>query len=450
MSLFIIYLIESSISVSIIYFFYELFLKRDTWFRFNRFFLLFGLIFSLLIPLLDFSASEIIVNSQNQFVFSEYLDVNSVVKTVESNITKSVTRPNLIALFYLLIVSLFLIRLFYQLVKLFKTINANEIINYKNYKIVLLDYISSPFSFFNYIFIDKDDYGSTDNNRNGSNELLLHEIIHSQQKHSFDIILIEFILVLQWFNPFIYRYRQACKEIHEYLADKGVIMVNSDKIAYQKLIIDQIEKSFNVSLASQFNYSLTKKRIKMMTRINSGKLSKLKFLLVFPLIAIMIMAFTINTSIERTLSGNQLYSQSQVKSTSIPSIFPVKKDPGVEISSGYGMRMHPTKKVEMMHNAVDIRAPKGTPVYATADGLIRKVEKNFKQGEGYGKYIIIDHESGYSTLYSQLSEYNTTEGKEVKRGDIIGFVGQTGLSVGTHLHYEVMKDGKNVNPEDYF
>jgi len=188
----------------------------------------------------------------------------------------------------------------------------------------------------------------------------------------------------------------------------------------------------------------------MMTRINSGKLSKLKFLLVFPLIAIMIMAFTINTSIERTLSGNQLYSQSQVKSTSIPSIFPVKKDPGVEISSGYGMRMHPTKKVEMMHNAVDIRAPKGTPVYATADGLIRKVEKNFKQGEGYGKYIIIDHESGYSTLYSQLSEYNTTEGKEVKRGDIIGFVGQTGLSVGTHLHYEVMKDGKNVNPEDYF
>jgi murein DD-endopeptidase MepM/ murein hydrolase activator NlpD len=164
----------------------------------------------------------------------------------------------------------------------------------------------------------------------------------------------------------------------------------------------------------------------------------------------MLMAFTINTSTETTISEKQLYFQSHLKSTSIPSIFPVKKDTGVEISSGYGMRMHPTKKVEMMHNAVDIRAPKGTPIYATADGMIRKVEKNFKQGEGYGKYIIIDHEGGYSTLYSQLSEYNTTEGKEVKQGDIIGYVGQTGLSTGPHLHYEVMKDGENVNPEDYF
>jgi len=460
MNSFLIYLFESSVSFTIIYIFYELFLKRDTWFKFNRYFLLFGLFFSFLIPMLDFSVSESMVNSQNQFVFTEYFYVSSVVKTVESNVTKTIIQPNVIVPFYLLFVSFFLIRLFYQLIQLFKTINANEIINYKNYKIVLLDNNSSPFSFFNYIFINKDDYGSPDNSRklpkvfgtgrDGSNELLLHEIIHAQQKHSFDIILIEFILVLQWFNPFIYRYRQAFKEIHEYLADRGVLEANNDKYAYQKLILDQVEKSFNVCLASQFNYSLTKKRIKMMTRINSGKLSKIKFLLVFPLIAIMLMAFTINTSTERTKSKNQLYFQSQINSTSIPSIFPVKKDAGVEISSGYGMRMHPTKKVEMMHNAVDIKAPKGTPVFATADGIIRKVEQHFKQGEGYGKYIIIDHEGGYSTLYSQLSEYNTTEGKEVKRGDIIGFVGQTGLSIGPHLHYEVMKDGKNVNPEDYF
>jgi len=144
------------------------------------------------------------------------------------------------------------------------------------------------------------------------------------------------------------------------------------------------------------------------------------------------------------------FLQSPLDSKQTPSIFPVKKGDGVEISSGYGMRIHPISKKEMMHNAVDIKAPIGTPVYATANGKVRKVKQDFKVGEGYGKYIIVDHINGFSTLYSQLSEYNVIEGKDVQQGDVIGYVGQTGLSTGSHLHYEVMKDGKNVNPEDYF
>jgi len=443
MTSFFIFIIESAISVSTFYIFYELFLKRDTWFQFNRYFLLFGLIFSCILPFLDFSVTGVVVISQNQFEFSDYLNMSSSVHSFEKQAVNWVYKPNFILLLYIAIVSIFLIRLLFQIIQLYKTINANEIINYKNYKLVLLNNSSSPFSFFNYIFIDKDDY------RNGSNELLLHEITHARQKHSIDVILLEMILVFQWFNPFIYRYRQAFKEIHEYLADRGVLKANNDKTAYQRLIIRQIEKSIQVRLASQFNYSLTKKRIKMMTRINSGKLAKFKTLLIIPLIALLLMAFGMKTSTESFLNTNQVL-QTTLDSKQIPSIFPVKKGDGVEISSGYGMRMHPTKKVEMMHNAVDIKAPKGTPVFATADGMIRKVEKNFKQGEGYGKYIIIDHEGGFSTLYSQLSEYNTKEGKEVSQGDVIGYVGQSGLSTGPHLHYEVMKDGENVNPSDYF
>ncbi|MCK5171507.1 MAG: M23 family metallopeptidase, partial [Bacteroidales bacterium] len=167
-------------------------------------------------------------------------------------------------------------------------------------------------------------------------------------------------------------------------------------------------------------------------------------------IAILLMAFTINTTKESVFSKSQLSIQAQTESNTTPSIFPVKKGEDVKISSGYGMRIHPISKKEMMHNAVDIKAPVGTPVYATADGLVRKVKQNYKQGEGYGKYIIIDHEGGYSTLYAQLYDYNIKEGIEVKSGDVIGFVGQTGLSTGPHLHYEVMKDGENVDPEKYF
>ncbi|OFX48115.1 MAG: hypothetical protein A2X13_03030 [Bacteroidetes bacterium GWC2_33_15] len=383
------------------------------------------------------------VNSQNQFVFNEYMNFGSTINSLETNTIELIHKPDFLVLLYFVFVSIFLIRLFYQLFQLLKTINANEIINYKKFKLVLLNNSSSPFSFFNYIFIDKDDYGSI-----GSNELLLHEITHARQKHSFDVILLELVLVLQWFNPFIYRYRQAFKEIHEYLADSGVLQANYDKIAYQKLIIGQIEKSFDVRLASQFNYSLTKNRIKMMTRINSGKLTKLKGLLVLPLIAIMLMAFSNNTTNKSILRAKHF--QLKTDSSTIPSIFPVKMGDGVEVSSGFGMRIHPISKKETMHYGVDFKAPEGTPVYVTADGMVRKVEKDFKQGEGYGKYIIIDHANGFSTLYAQLSDYNVVEGKEVKQGDVIGYVGQSGLSTGTHLHYEVMKEGKNVNPADYF
>jgi murein DD-endopeptidase MepM/ murein hydrolase activator NlpD len=403
--------------------------------------LLFGIIFSFILPGLDFSASSILVNSQNQFEFNEYMQIGSTISSFKEQAVKSISHPNYLLLLYCIIGCLFFVRIVYQLFKIIKTVNANEIIKYRNKHLVLMNNNSSPFSFYNYIFISKEDYGTI-----GSNELLLHEFTHARQMHSIDVILLELILVLQWFNPFIYRYRLAFKEVHEYLADRGVLMAKNDKIAYQKLILDQIEKSFSVNLASQFNYSLTKNRIKMMTRIKSGKLSKFKTLLVLPLVAILLMAFSINTSKEININTLQTISQTN----SIPSIFPVKKVDGVKISSGFGMRIHPISKKEMMHNAVDIKAPEGTPVYATADGLVRKVKLNHVEGKAYGRYIVIDHEDGYSTLYSQLSKYNVKEGKEVKRGDVIGYVGSSGISTGPHLHYEVMKDGENVDPAKYF
>ena len=428
MNSFINYIIESTISISVFYIFYELFLKRDTWFRFNRYYLLFGLIFSFVLPMLDFSAASFVVNSQNQFEFKDYLIIGNSISSFEETSLQQFSVLNSLLILYTLIASLFLAKFILQLIKIFKIVKAYDIIRYKNYKLVLISKDSAPYSFFNYIFLNKDDYGLI-----GSNELLLHEIIHARQKHSFDIILLELLLVLQWFNPFIYRYRLALKEVHEYLADRGVLLKNSDKIAYQKLILDQIEKSFSIHLASQFNYSLTKNRIKMMTRINSSKIATLKIVLIVPLLVFLLSAFTINTARESVEYKNILDLQSLSN-----------------ISSGFGMRMHPIKKEKMMHKAVDIKAPKGTPVYATADGLIRNVTLDYEEGKGYGMYIIIDHENGYSTLYSQLSEYNIKEGSEVKQGDVIGYVGSSGISTGPHLHYEVMKDGENVNPENYF
>ena len=130
--------------------------------------------------------------------------------------------------------------------------------------------------------------------------------------------------------------------------------------------------------------------------------------------------------------------------TSIPAIRPLK---GVKtITSGFGGRYHPILKTIRMHTGVDLSAPKGTPVYATADGVVSRE----KGGSGYGIVVIINHGYSYQTLYAHLSKKVVKPGQKVKRGELIGYVGNTGLSFGSHLHYEVIKNGVKVNPVHYF
>lgn len=126
-----------------------------------------------------------------------------------------------------------------------------------------------------------------------------------------------------------------------------------------------------------------------------------------------------------------------------PSISPLGTT--FEISSAFGQRMHPILKEKKMHLGVDFRAPEGTPVMATSDGKVVKAGETY----GYGIRIIIQHDESYQTLYAQLSTMNVKVGQEVKKGDIIGKVGSSGLSTAPHLHYEVKKDGKYEDPEKY-
>ena len=129
-----------------------------------------------------------------------------------------------------------------------------------------------------------------------------------------------------------------------------------------------------------------------------------------------------------------------------PSTNPLKGN--FEISSAFGMRHHPIQKKKKMHKGVDFKAPMGTPVVATSDGVVVTAKIN-KEGAGYGKHIVIKHDDHFKTLYSQLSEMNVKEGDVVKKGQIIGKVGSSGQSTGPHLHYEVIKDGKHQDPAEY-
>ena len=132
---------------------------------------------------------------------------------------------------------------------------------------------------------------------------------------------------------------------------------------------------------------------------------------------------------------------------SIPAIQPVKNEDLTRMASGYGMRSDPFTKVRKMHWGMDFTAPRGTPVYASGDGIVTRADSN---SSGYGKHIRIDHGYGYISLYAHLYKYNVRKNQRVKRGDLIGFVGNSGRSEAPHLHYEIFKDGQRINPINFY
>ncbi|MCZ8090820.1 M23 family metallopeptidase [Flavobacterium sp.] len=131
----------------------------------------------------------------------------------------------------------------------------------------------------------------------------------------------------------------------------------------------------------------------------------------------------------------------------IPAIQPVKNEQLKRMASGFGYRSDPFTKARKMHQGMDFTAPTGTPIFATGDGIVKRADNT---ASGYGNHIVIQHGYGYETLYGHLSKYKCKAGQRVKRGDIIGYVGSTGRSEAPHLHYEVHKDGKPVNPINFY
>jgi len=130
---------------------------------------------------------------------------------------------------------------------------------------------------------------------------------------------------------------------------------------------------------------------------------------------------------------------------SIPAIQPVDSRKGQVGVSGFGIRIHPVYKIRKMHAGIDFAAPVGTPIYATGNGKVEAVGLD----SGYGQRIIINHGYSFKTLYGLMNRFAVRVGQQVKRGDLIGYVGNTGISTGPHVHYEVHKNNKPVNPINF-
>nr|WP_321355516.1 M23/M56 family metallopeptidase [uncultured Draconibacterium sp.] len=284
--------------------------------------------------------------------------------------------------------------------------------------------VSSAFSFFNWIFLPQNIDCEI------AEQIIEHEKLHGNYKHTLDLILVELFAAFFWFNPLVYLFRRDLKSVHEFQIDQRLLKGSLKTSDYLRLLLNYLERSgTTIAFCNNFNGSTIEQRIKMMTKAKSTGWKRGRYLLLVPLVAAITMAFS-------DRSGNN----------DIPDIYPIKAGASFTISSGYGNRIHPIAKEKRFHYGIDFAAQTGTPVVATASGVVTRVVFLEKS---YGKLIEIDHCNSYVTRYTQLNDYAVKEGDKVTKGDVIGYVGQSGLSIGPHLHYEIFKEGKNVNPQDY-
>jgi murein DD-endopeptidase MepM/ murein hydrolase activator NlpD len=149
-------------------------------------------------------------------------------------------------------------------------------------------------------------------------------------------------------------------------------------------------------------------------------------------------------------SYDELYDLARNKEVmlgAIPAIMPISNRDLTRTASGFGPRVHPIYKIIKFHAGMDFTAPIGSEVYVTGNGTVEAVSTSAR---GLGKHIIIGHGFGYKSIYAHLNDFNVRKGQKVERGDVIGFVGNTGTSVAPHLHYEIKLNGKNIDPVNYY
>ncbi len=290
------YIIISTVSLSVFYLAYLFVFRNETNFRHLRFFLLASIVVSLLMPLNNFRVTVNFFRSQNvlqpvmppqsinaQQIFQSPSDNNHI-----NNDNKTVSTLHEINWFkifetiYFLVSILLISRILFQIVLMTIQYLKSEKEKIEKYTIIYNDRFKNTFSFFNWIFVNKEHSLNED-----MDQIISHEKIHASQYHSFDLVLVELLAAVMWFNPLIWMMRNSIQLVHEYLADEGALSTGIDRLRYQALLINQVAEERLISLSSSFNKSLIKKRMIMMTKSKFNHKTKLKILTLVPLAAVL-------------------------------------------------------------------------------------------------------------------------------------------------------------------
>lgn len=276
------YLIKSAVAIAILYSSYWLLLRNETYFKLNRAYLILSIAISMFAPLLKFNIFE-----SSSSTLSNILQPITI--TAKGMITSNNNSLSILSIIYISGSVFFTLHLLTKLSRVYYLYIRFPKVQYNGFRTVLVDSNISPFTFFSILFLSRSDF------ENGNiTEMVIHEKAHKEQFHSLDVILLEIATIIQWFNPFIWLIRMALKSEHEFFADSKVLEKGYDKVAYQTLLFEKSLGVIGLGVTNNFNYSLLKTRLKMMTIKKSGSKAIAKYLLSLPLILSMCLVLSTN------------------------------------------------------------------------------------------------------------------------------------------------------------
>ncbi|MFT6749417.1 MAG: beta-lactamase regulating signal transducer with metallopeptidase domain, partial [Flavobacterium sp.] len=281
------YLLKSSITLLVFLTFYHLVLEGEKMHRFNRFYLLATLVISFIIPFISFEIIQIIPvqASENIPIVPNFANINPTQIVTETNYI-----PILLSVIYVLVTAVLAFRFIKNIYKLHQKRQSCPVVKYKSANLVLVEEKALPHSFLNNIFVNFSEY----QNQEIEDELFTHELVHVNQKHTLDILFIELVKTLFWFNPMVYFYKKAIQLNHEFLADEKVVHSYNNVGYYQNLLLQKSSNVETIYLASNLNFLITKKRLIMMTKSTSKELALLKKAAIVPILSGLIYLFCID------------------------------------------------------------------------------------------------------------------------------------------------------------
>ncbi len=360
MTRFVIYLFETGLCLSLLYLAYWLFLRKETYFNFNRFFLVGSIILALTLPLVHLNfmiqqESSMEESASNILKFRNYYQ--ELIGTIDADygsepgsrhssgvpggtngmgevmdglgeesalrmdsvnepvVTRNAGSPLripalLLLLIYLAGVAWFMVRFIYLVTRLFFLARKYGHTDLSGFRMVAMDEDISPFSFFRYLYINKSELAEGE-----LHNILEHEKAHIGQRHSLDHLFAHALAVFQWFNPFAWQIRNALKTTHEFIADRQVLDRGFALVDYQTLLLKQVIGYHSVELVNNFNLKPIKKRIAMMTKIRSGRPARLKAMLVIPFAIVLFLLFadfTVKGPNDQTMNLETLVKQQKM------------------------------------------------------------------------------------------------------------------------------------------
>ena len=373
MGLFFVYILKSSVCLAIFYLFYRLLLARETFHRFNRFSLLGILLLSCLLPLVEVSVKQETEVHQTMLTLEQLLMMADAVNATEAGAsaeTATVTWIQVALLVYLAGIVFFAFRNVCSLVRLLMLLKSGKKEDIGSYlpsrkervTLIVHNRDIAPFSWMGYIVISRKDL-----EENGR-EILIHELAHIHNRHSWDLLVADVCIFFQWFNPASWLLKQELQNIHEFEADETVIKEGVDAKQYQLLLIKKAVGTRLYSMANSFNHSSLKKRITMMLKKKSNPWARLKYLYVLPLAAIAVAAFA------RPEISSELDEISAVKVNDLTAIMKTEEVKSPE--------KHPAKEIKVQGQVLEksTNAPvvgASVIIKGTTSGTITDLDGNF-------------------------------------------------------------------------